>query len=82
MAFPPMTIMARSEPILTPVLADDKLRQSMQDANVTVEHAEETVARVHRQIMRCDVVLRRLRLRVESLNARALRLNGPKNPNA
>jgi hypothetical protein len=29
---------------------------------VTVEHAEQTVARVHRHIMRCDAVLKRLRL--------------------
>ena len=70
---PPMAMMARSEPILTPVFADDKLRQSMQDANVTVEQAEQIVARAHRQIMRCDAVLRRLRLRVESVNARARR---------
>ena len=58
----PMAIMARSQTIRTPVLADDKIRQSMQDANVTVEHAEQTVARVHRHIMRCDAVLKRLRL--------------------
>ena len=58
----PIPIMARSETIPTPVFPDDKIRQSMQDANVTVEHAEETVARVHRHIMRCDDLLRRLRL--------------------
>jgi hypothetical protein len=34
----PMAIMARSQTIRTPVFADDKIRQSMQDANVTVEH--------------------------------------------
>ena len=62
---PPMTIMARSGPTLTPAVTDEKIRQSMQDANVTVEHAEETVARVHRHIMRCDAVLRRLRLLAE-----------------
>ena len=37
----------------------------MQDANATVEQAEETVARVQRHIMRCDAVLRRLRLLAE-----------------
>ena len=72
-AFPSMAIMSRSEPILTPVFADDKLLQSIQDANVTVEQAEKTVARVDRQIKRCDAVPRRLRLRVESVNARARR---------
>ena len=65
--------MARSEPILTSVFADDKIRRSVQDANVTVKRAEQIVARVHRQIRRCDAVLRQLRLRVESLNARARR---------
>ena len=64
-ALPPMAIMARSQTIPPPVLADDKIRQSMEDANVTVEHAEKTVARVHRHIMRCDAVLRRLRLLAE-----------------
>ena len=57
-----MAIMARSQTIRTAVSADDKIRQSMQDANVTVEHAEQTVARVHRHIMRCDALLKRLRL--------------------
>jgi hypothetical protein len=57
--------MVRSPTIPPPVFADDKIRQSMHDANVTVEHAEKTVARVHRHIMRCDAVLRRLRLLVE-----------------
>jgi len=57
--------MARSPTIPPPVSADDKIRQSMHDANVTVEQAEKTVARVHRHIMRCDAVLRRLRLLAE-----------------
>jgi hypothetical protein len=60
-----MAIMARSQTIRPPVSADDKIRQSMQDANVTVEHAEQTVARVRRHIMRCDAVLKRLRLLAE-----------------
>jgi len=63
-----MAIMARSPTIPTtpsPVLADDKIRQSMEDANATVEQAEKTVARVHRHIMRCDAVLRQLRLLAE-----------------
>ena len=60
-----MAIMARSPRIPTTVLADDKIRQSMHDANVTVEHADKTVARVHRHLMRCDAVLRRLRLLAE-----------------
>ena len=64
-ALPPMAIMARSQTIPTPVFADDKIRQSMQVANVTVEQAEKTVARVHRHIMRCDAMLRRLRLLAE-----------------
>jgi len=37
----------------------------MEDANVKVEHAEKTVARVRRHIMRCDALLRRLRLLAE-----------------
>ena len=57
--------MARSPTIPPPVFADDKIRQSMHDANVTVEQAEKTVARVQRHIMRCDAVLRRLRLLAE-----------------
>ena len=61
----PMASMARSQTVRTPVFADDKIRQSMQDANVTVEHAEQTVARVRRHIMRCDAVLKRLRLLAE-----------------
>ena len=71
-ALPPIAIMGRSPTIPTTpstVFPDDKIRQSMHDANVTVEHAEKTVARVHRHIMRCDAVLRRLRLLAE----RALR---------
>ena len=65
---PPMAIMARSPTIHTTptrVFADDKIRQSMEEANVTVQHAEKTVARVHRHIMRCDALLRRLRLLAE-----------------
>ena len=57
--------MARSPTIPTTVFPDDKIRQSMEDANVTVEQAEKTVARVHRHILRCDAVLRRLRLLAE-----------------
>ena len=60
-----MAIMARSPTIPTtpsPVLAEDKLRQSMEDASATVERADETVARVNRHIMRCDALLRQLRL--------------------
>ena len=64
-ALPPMAIMARSPTIPTTVFADDKIRQSMHDASVTVEQADKTVARVHRHLMRCDVVLRRLRLLAE-----------------
>ena len=63
-----MAIMARSPTIPTtpsPVLAEDKLRQSMHDANVTVDLADKTVARVDRYLMRCDAVLRRLRLLAE-----------------
>ena len=62
-----MAIMARSPtiPPPPPVFADDKIRQSMHDANVTVEHADQTVARVHRYLMRCDAVLRRLTLLAE-----------------
>jgi len=60
-----MAIMARSPTIPPTVVAEDKLRQSMEDANVKVEHAEKTVARVRRHIMRCDAVLRRLRLLAE-----------------
>ena len=37
----------------------------MHDANLTVEEADKTVARVHRHILRCDAVLRRLRLLAE-----------------
>ena len=57
-----MAIMARSPRITTTVFADDKIRQSLHNANVTVEHADKTVVRVRRHLMRCDVVLRRLRL--------------------
>ena len=60
-----MAIMARSQTLPISVFADDKIRQSMQDANVTVEQADKTVARVHRHIRRCDAVLRRLRLLAE-----------------
>jgi hypothetical protein len=65
---PPVAIMARSPtipPTQPPVFADDKIRQSMHDANVTVENADKTVARVHRHLMRCDALLRRLRLLAE-----------------
>ena len=65
---PPMAIMPRSPTTPTTpttVFADDKIRQSMHDANVTVEQADKTIARVHRHLMRCDAVLRRLRLLVE-----------------
>ena len=63
-----MAIMARSptiSPTPPPVFADDKIRQSMHDANVTVEQADKTVARVDRHLMRCDALLRRLRLLAE-----------------
>ena len=60
-----MAIMARSPTVPTTVFADDKIRQSMEDASLTVEHAEKTVARVHRHILRCDAMLRRLRLLAE-----------------
>ena len=63
-----MAIMARSPTIPTTpttVSADDKIRQSMHDANVTVEQADKTVARVDRHLMRCDAVLRQLRLLAE-----------------
>ena len=63
-----MAIMARSPtipPTSTTVLTDDKIRQSMHDANVTVEQADKTVARVDRHLMRCDVLRRRLRLLAE-----------------
>lgn len=62
---PRMAIMARSPTIPTTpttVSADDKIRQSMHDANVTVEQADKTVARVDRHLMRCEAVLRQLRL--------------------
>ena len=57
-----MAIMARSETIPNPGSTEEKLRQSLEDASATVEQADKTVARVERHIMRCDVVLRRLRL--------------------
>ena len=60
-----MAIMARPPKVPPLVFADDKIRQSMHDANLTVEHAEKTVARVHRHILRCDALLRRLRLLAE-----------------
>jgi hypothetical protein len=60
-----MAIMARSPTTPTTVLADGKIRQSMEDAKVTVEQADKTVARVYRHILRCDAVLRRLRLLAE-----------------
>ena len=60
-----MAIMARSPRIPSTVFTDDKIRQSMHEANVTVEHADKTVARVYRHILRCDAVLRRLRLLAE-----------------
>ena len=59
-----MAIMERSPtPATTPttVFADHKIRQSIHDANVTVEQADKTVARVDRHLMRCDAVLRVLR---------------------
>ena len=65
---PTMAFMARSPTIPTTpttVSADDKIRQSMHDANVTVDLADKTVARVDRYLMRCDAVLRRLRLFAE-----------------
>ena len=57
--------MARSPTVPPPVFADDKIRQSIHDANLKVEQADKTVTRVHRHILRCDAVLRRLRLLAE-----------------
>ena len=59
---PRMTTMARSEPIPVPSFPTAEMRQSMQDASDTVEEADRTVARIQRHIMRCEVVLRRIRL--------------------
>ena len=65
-----MTLMARFETIPILGLTNEKVRESMQDASDTLEHSEQTVARVQRQIMRCDALLRRLRFRFERLNKR------------
>ena len=65
-----MAIMARSPRIPSTVFTDDKIRQSMHEANVTVEHADKTVARVHRHLMRCDALLRRLRRLADRITKR------------